>query len=241
MKNNILAIIPARAGSKGIPGKNLKELFGIPLLSWAIRVAKKSHLIDHIVVTTDGNDIADCAMKENVSVIFRPKELADDKCPTIPVLQHALDEVHNNSSIRYNVVVLLEPTSPFRSSKVIDSCVRKLLKNAYLSVATVVQLERNPHNIFITDNNLSEDTEIKRLIEPQEGKGFTQRQQMHNLKRINGCVYVTYSEIIQKSGEILSYPIGLIEMTQDESVNIDSLTDFKLAEVLAENFQKNIL
>lgn len=144
----ILGIIPARGGSKSIPRKNIKPLLGRPLIAWAIEALKESGACDRVVVSTDDTEIAEVAKKYGAEVPFmRPKELAEDATPTLPVLQHAVLWLKDNESYYPDYVVLLEPTSagkrPFHIKGVVDLLVSSGADAAF-SVAEVPDV-LNPH------------------------------------------------------------------------------------------------
>ena len=145
----ILAIIPARKGSKRLPGKNTKELLGKKMIEYSIDEALKSKYISKIVISTDDEkvmDITNSKMKkssENISLIKRPKELCEDDTPTMPVLQHVLKSIPNE----YDTVILLQPTSPLRTVDHIDKCIDIFLKEECKSLVTVKEVE--PFNIFV--------------------------------------------------------------------------------------------
>src|SRR3989338_7151887 len=120
----ILGIIPARGGSKSVPRKNIKELGGKPLIGWTIDAAKASGVLDRIILTTDDNEIAGVGKQSGVEVPFmRPKELAEDKTPTLPVLQHAVEWLKEHERYYPDAVMLLQPTAPFRQAEHIEDAV----------------------------------------------------------------------------------------------------------------------
>ena len=221
----VLAVIPARGGSKGIPRKNLRLLCGTPLVVHAIRTALAAKRIDRVVLSTDDDEIAVVGSEAGAEVIMRPPHLADDVAPTIPVLQHAIDTLADGGW-QAKVVVVLEPTSPFRSAATVDACVAKLDDDKVQSAITVTQLERNPYNIFTVNNGRA-----VRFIREPEGV-FTRRQQFTHLKRLNGCVYVTRADLV-RSGCILGEPMQVVEMTGEESINIDTPLDMEIANLVA--------
>lgn len=221
----VLAIIPARGGSKGIPRKNIRLLGGTPLVVLALNAARASERIDRVVVSTDDNEIAQIVIDAGGEVVPRPTELATDTAATLPVLQHAVEYMADRGW-RADVVVLLEPTSPFRTPAIINECVTKLDDPSVRSAATVTQLERNPFNIFSVEG----DRAHRFIIEPKQV--YTRRQQFAHLKRINGCVYV-YRAADVREGRLLEKPLRVVEMSAADSINIDTPVDFKLAEILA--------
>ena len=133
MINNkkIIAIIPARGGSKGIPQKNIKIICQKPLLAWSILAAKKSKYIDRVIVSTDDKEISDISKKWGAEVLNRPKKYATDKATTIQVLQHAIKEIPD-----YDIIILLQPTSPLRTGKLIDKATEKFIKSKADTLAT---------------------------------------------------------------------------------------------------------
>ena len=134
-----LAVIPARGGSKGLPGKNIKNFLGHPLIAWSINRALNSKLIDDVIVSTDDEDIARTALEYGADVPFmRPAEYATDESPTSEALLHLLDNVKDN---KYDVMVLLEPTSPLRKENDIDKCLRKF-SDQYSEIDALTSLGR---------------------------------------------------------------------------------------------------
>jgi len=215
---NILAIIPARGGSKGILNKNIVLLAGKPLIVYTIEEAKKSKYINKIVVTTDNYEISRIAKQSNVDVIQRPKHLAQDKTPILPVIKHVLTTIKED----YDIIVLLQPTSPLRTVKHIDKAVEVLLKTNCDSVVSVTKLDLSPMTIISIDNN-----KLK-MICPDLTKT---RRQDSNLYRINGAVYVTKKDILMK---LEHYIIGdntrVIKMSKEESIDIDEKEDLITAQ-----------
>ncbi len=144
MINNkkVLAIIPAREGSKGFPGKNIKMLNGKPLIAWSIDVGKKSKYIDKLIVSTDGKKIAEVSKTYGAEVPFmRPKELASDTASSVAVLLHALDFLKEQGNI-YDYIILIEPTSPLRTVEDIDKALEILSNHkSSKSIVSVFKLE----------------------------------------------------------------------------------------------------
>ncbi len=143
----ILAIITARGGSKGLPGKNIKELHGKPLIVWTIEKALKSKYIDKLIVSTDSKNIAEISEKAGALVPFiRPSQLADDKTPTIDVIQHAVNHFIVSANEYYDYVAVLEPTSPLREDEDIDNMIFKLcdLSDSFDSIISVGEIAEHP-------------------------------------------------------------------------------------------------
>ena len=126
----ILGVIPARGGSKGIPGKNIKELFGKHLMNWSIEAARRSKLLDRFIVSTESDEIAAIAQKAGAEVLPRPPEYATDDATTVSVLQHVLEEIDAE------IIVLLQPTSPVRVDNIIDRAIAAFLKSGCDTLAT---------------------------------------------------------------------------------------------------------
>jgi hypothetical protein len=124
---NVLAIIPARGGSKGVPGKNIRELAGKPLIAYSIEAALESEHVDHVVVSTEDEQIAAAAREWGSEVVPRPPELATDTAPTDPVLEHAVTYLEQLDGYRADLIVLLQPTSPLRPPGLIDACIERYL------------------------------------------------------------------------------------------------------------------
>ena len=186
--NKVLALIPARGGSKGLPGKNIKDLCGMPLLAWPIRAAKESNYVDQVIVSTENKNYADIARSYGASVPFiRPAKLARDDSATYLVVEHALNYLKSQNEI-YDYMVLLEPTSPLTTSKDIDEALKLLISKRDLadSIVGVSKVEAT-HPVF--DVRIND----KGLIEPYVGNGFNilNRQEIDTLYYFEGSLYIS--------------------------------------------------
>lgn len=130
MNKKIVAIIPARGGSKGVPRKNIKPICGRPLIAWSIEAAKKSKYIDRVIVSTEDREIAEVAKQEGAEILWRPKKLATDAVPMAPVFHHAVQ------NISADIIILLQPTSPIRINNLIDRAIERFLDSGADSLAT---------------------------------------------------------------------------------------------------------
>jgi len=142
-----LAIIPARGGSKGLPGKNIKELCGKPLISWTIEAGLSSAYIDEVMVTTNCSEIAEIAQNEGATVPFlRPDELASDTATTFDAIKHTIDFFKNNFNKTYDYIVLLEPTSPLREKNDLDDMIQKIvsLENDFDAIVSIGEVHLHP-------------------------------------------------------------------------------------------------
>jgi len=225
----ILAVIPARGGSKGVVRKNIRSVCGRPLLSYTIETALAArHLLYRTVVSTDDPEIAAIAREHGADVPFmRPAELAGDKVPTLPVLQHAVSFVEYQDEIRLDWVLLLQPTTPLRLIEDIEKSVNLALQNNCDSVISVVKVVAE-HPILmkrIEDNRL-----LPYCIKEEEG---TRRQDCQPPAYLrNGAIYLTRRDVLMEKDSIWGEVIRPYVMPPERSVNIDSELDLKLAELI---------
>lgn len=217
----ILAVIPARSGSKSVKDKNIRPLGGRPLMAWSIKAGLACKQIDKVVVSTDSDKYAQLAKFYGAEVINRPAELAQDETPMVEVLQHAL------KTYPAEIVVLLDPTSPFRQIKDIETCLEKIKEPETDSVVTVTEAEHNPFFIMGTiDNN---DYWQYPLIKTKNL--ITRRQEAPKVWQLNACVYAIKKETIVQ-GKIFTLKTKAVIMPPERSVHIDTKLDFKFAEFL---------
>lgn len=221
----ILGIIPARGGSKGVPGKNIKILGGKSLLSYTVENALNSTLLTTIVLSTDDEAIAEEGRRLGIAVPFlRPDKLAEDKTPTLPVIDHALGFYAQQGEV-FDAVCLLQPTSPFRPEGFIDNCITSFIDSGADALVSVLKVpdHLNPHWTFIPSQEgfLQIATGEKKLI--------TRRQELPDSYFRDGSVYLTKSSAIKAGslyGETLAYYINDYEYY----VNIDTPEDWEAAE-----------
>ena len=154
---NILCLIPARSGSKGIYNKNIKMLGDKPLIAWSIEGSKQSKYNMKIIVSTDSKEYAVIARKYGAETPFlRPKEISQDLSTDYEFIKHALEWLKNNESYIPDIILQLRPTQPFRKVKDIDNCIKLFIKNMdkYDSLRTVVPFEKSPYKMYTIDNNI---------------------------------------------------------------------------------------
>jgi CMP-N-acetylneuraminic acid synthetase len=230
-KMTILAIIPARGGSKGIPGKNLAGLYGKPLISYTINSALNSVNVDRIFVSTDNDAIRDTALKLGAEVPFvRPTELATDVAPMIDVLKHVLSW-YQSQSADLEALILLQPTSPFRTSKHIDDSVDLFRSRKADSVVSVVEVPHqfNPTSVMRADDNGF-------LVIENGFSGMpTRRQDKPKFYARNGPSVLVCSPDIIKKGSLYGDRCFPYLMSPEDSLDIDYPNDL----VIAENILKN--
>ena len=217
----VLAIIPARGGSKGVPRKNIRLVAGKPLIAWTIESAQESCFIDRLIVSTDDLEIASISQKWNCEVPFlRPAVLARDETPGIAPVLHALETL----SERYDIVVLLQPTSPLRSIEDIDGCIIHLMERQAKSCVSVVEPDKSPYWMF----RLGLDEHLYPLLE----ETYARRQELPKVYALNGAVYVAECDWLIQSGSFLSSDtVGYI-MPKERSLDIDTEQDIKLFNLL---------
>lgn len=226
-----LALIPARGGSKGVPRKNLRVVGCMSLLERAIRSAQGVSRVEHILVSTDDEEIAAEARRCGVDVPFlRPPELASDHAAVIPAILHALDSYERFSGTEIETLVLLEPTSPFRTALHVAAALELYAKGGCATVISVCPLERKPENIFLKSNGVLD----RYIRDPLPD--FTRRQDMSALCRLNSAIYVTSTKRCRDEGRLLAEPVGYVEMSSRDSVNIDEEVDLMLAEAIASRY-----
>lgn len=225
-----LAIIPARGGSKGVPGKNLRVVGGRSLLARAIDAARESRMVDGVVVSTDDEEIAAAARRCGVEVpSLRPTALANDHSAIEPAIAHAIENFERISGAAVQTLVLIEPTSPFRSAGHVRAALERFQAGGCRSVISVCPLERKPENIFAKSDGI-----VERYI--RDAVPFVRRQDMGHLCRLNSAVYVLGRDTFKETGRLIVEPVGFIEMTALESINIDEELDLVIAEVVAGRF-----
>ena len=219
-KQNVLAIIPARGGSKGVPRKNIKLLAGKPLVAYTIDAALKSKNITRVVVSTDDDEIAEVSREYGAEVIKRPKAIAADEAPTEPTMKHAIDYLKKNEDYEPDIIVLLQPTSPLRTHKDIDDAFIVFSTGKYDSVLSVC-----PSHGFLWKKHDNTAVSIN-----YDYKNRRRRQDMEPEFKETGAIYITPTQIFKKYNNRLGGIIGLSVMDEDNSMDIDTLFDFWLCE-----------
>ncbi len=217
----ILALIPARGGSKGIPHKNIIDLNGKPLIAYTIDSAKKSRYIDNIVVSTDDQNIADVSKKLGAKVPFiRPTYLAADESKTEDVVLHALQYLENNGE-SYDVLILLQPTQPLRTEDDIDKALELFEKLDEQSVVSISEVSDNP----ILIRRLGEGGQLEKLL---KRSSTCRRQDMEAYYRVNGAIYINRINEISENTSLNDNCIGFL-MDRSHSIDIDTYEDLDWA------------
>ncbi len=226
-KPKILAVIPARGGSKGVPKKNIKNLAGKPLIAWTIITALDvKDLLLNIVVSTDDVEIAKIAKKYGAEVPFiRPEKLSTDESPTIPVLQHAVNYVENNNNMTFDWVLLLQPTAPLRRTIDIRNAIEIALNNSCDSVISVNQVfSTHPILMKKINNNILLPYCIK------EKEGMRRQDYFPEAYIRNGAIYLTKRNVLMMKNSIWGDKIRPLIMEENHSTNIDNQIDYYVCE-----------
>lgn len=219
----VLAIIPARGGSKGIPHKNIIDLGGKPLIDYTIEAAIKSTYIDYVLVTTDDYEIAEVSKAAGASVPFlRPEELAHDNSRTIDAVMHAIDWLAVNHLV-FQTVILLQPTQPFRDENDIDAAIRIFYESGKESVVSVCEAEDHPLLLRKIENG--------RLNTLLSASSTCRRQDMPVYYKVNGCIYINSTEEINADTSFNDNRIPFV-MPKEKSVDIDDFRDLEYARFL---------
>ncbi|MGH4052855.1 MAG: cytidylyltransferase domain-containing protein [Clostridium sp.] len=220
-----LAIIPARAGSKGIPNKNIIDICGKPLIAYTIDAGKKSKYIDEIIVSTDSEIIKGIAQQYGAKVPFlRPNALSNDKAKSIDVVIHAI-EYYKNKNITFDYIILLQPTSPLRTFKNVDEAIEKLIKSNGASLVSVCKTQQNP--IFMRSIQNEKLKEVIRF----EATSF-RRQDLPDFYIFNGAIYINSYDMLIHQKKFVDADTMPYIMDKKSSVDIDTLLDVRLVEVI---------
>ena len=227
---SLLAIIPARGGSKGIPDKNLKKINGKSLVSLAIEAARSSKKVTDILVTTDSDDIKEESESCGISVPFtRPESLATDQAEMIDVVLHAIEQYSQHYKRDVDFVVVLQPTSPFRTGKDIDKCFSQLSESQSSSIVSVHRLREHPYECISKSDKRFEK------LRNYNGANFRQNYQ-EEFFYINGAIYMCHREYLEQSHGFFSLENSMLyEMNPLCGIDIDEPDDLLLARSLASN------
>lgn len=224
----ILGIIPAREGSKGIPNKNIKLLGGKPLLQFTTEVALQCKSIDKLILSSDSDEIIKVGKNLGLEVPFkRPKKLAEDITPTLPVILHALEHFESKG-LFFDAVCILQVTSPFRKVDFVEKAIKIFIDKDTDSLISVLEIphEYNPHWAFKEDKNRN----LK--IATGDKKIISQRQKLPKSYHRDGSIYITKTSVLKEQKSLFGNSISYIESSKEMYVNIDTLQDWHKAEEL---------
>ncbi|OGR20664.1 MAG: acylneuraminate cytidylyltransferase [Desulfobacula sp. RIFOXYA12_FULL_46_16] len=218
----ILAIIPARGGSKGVPGKNIRQAGGKPLIAWIIEAAKKSNHIDRLILSSDDPKIIGVAQKYGCEAPFvRPSDLAQDHSSASDVVLHALAEMPG-----YEYVMLLQPTSPLTRTTDIDGCIESCINSNAASVISVTEPGKSPYWMF----NMGMDNKLSPVL----GETYLNRprQELPIVYMPTGAIYIAESGWFLENRSFYSDSTTGYIIPQERSLDIDSQFDFRLFETI---------
>ena len=226
----VLALIPARGGSKRLPRKNILSICGKPLIVWTIEASLSCNYIDKTIVSTDDKEIKDISLTSGAEVVDRPSDLSGDEVPTVPVVEHTLSIIKEN----YTYLILLQPTTPLRTKRHIDEAFQTLIKTNADAVISVCESEHNP----LWANRLPVDGNLKNFR--REDIRDVRSQDLPKYHRINGAIYICeVSRLLRESSFYIKDNIFSYIMDKTCSVDIDDQFDFLIAETLMKNLERN--
>ena len=224
MTHKIIAIIPARGGSKGILKKNIRMLAGKPLIQYTINAAQGSKYLDDIIVSTDDDEIAQVAKSQCVTIIKRPLEISSDDSPTMDAILHTLEQCEIKK-LHSNIIVLLQPTSPLRTSSDIDTALELFMHNECDSVISVIEANHPPYWNMVLEGSYLQPIFDDKLFRMR-------RQDLPKTYLPNGAIYIAFAKTLKKNLSFNCQRIKPFIMTTENSIDIDCEFDFFLAETL---------
>lgn len=228
----ILAVIPARGGSKGIPGKNIVPFAGKPLICYTVEAALRSRYLKRVIVSTDDADIAKIAKDCGAEVPFlRPSDLSQDDTSSVSVVKHAANIIEESQGCLFDFVVLLQPTSPLRDERNIDLAVEKMLETGADSVITVCKVKHHPFWNFVAQGD-----RLHSLL-PNNNKS-SRRQELSQTYSPNGAVYVVKRAVLFNENTMFGKDLRGIIMPSEESIDIDDYYDWFLAEMTSKYWKE---
>ncbi len=231
-KQGIIALVPARSGSKGIKDKNILRIVDKTVLDYTVEAGLSAKMIDRVIVSTDSPLYKDIALSAGAEVPFlRPVELALDATPSIQVVIHALEWLEINESYRPDILVLLQPTTPLRSGYHIDEAINQMLDSGADSVVSLVASQKCLYRLC----ELDENGKVKIF----EHTNYIRRQEVPMVYRENGAIYASYANRILNQGKLLGKSIVGYVMSERDSVDLDTELDIKLLKMLLSEKQQN--
>jgi CMP-N,N'-diacetyllegionaminic acid synthase len=229
MKMRVLSIIPARGGSKGIPFKNIHKLCGKPLISYSIKNALESKLINRVIVSTDDKKIAKISKYYGAEVPFlRPKNLAKDSTSTLDVIKYLLDELNYKEKYIPDIITILQPTTPLRTTISLDKSIRLLIRYKPNIVLGVFQPKSHPYRSFWKNSKFL--TPLRK-----DFLKFHQRQLRPDCYYPSGSIYTFWNKTIEQYGDMYGPKILPLILNKKESIDIDDPFDLLIANTLLKN------
>jgi CMP-N,N'-diacetyllegionaminic acid synthase len=226
-KVTCLAIITARGGSKGIPGKNLKLVADKPLIAWTIEAALATNLLDRVIVSTDSPDIADAARRYGADVPFiRPADLAQDDTPGIAPVVHAAHWLYDSDGYRPDLIMLLQPTSPLRIPEDIDRAIKLIREKRADAIVSVTRVEAHPYWMKQIDG-YGRMRDFIKLDYPMD-----RRQDLPEVYALNGAIYLARYEVLLEQNTFYTDKTLAMVMPVERSLDVDNPWDLYLADLI---------
>tara|TARA_B110000037_G_scaffold221709_1_gene293676 strand:- start:2570 stop:3265 length:696 start_codon:yes stop_codon:yes gene_type:complete len=226
--SKILAFIPARGGSKGIPNKNIKLFNGKPLIEWTIESALKSKLIHKVIVSSDSKKILSLSKNFGADVILRPKNISGDRSTTESAINHCIKNLEDS----FDVIVLLSPTSPIREKEDIDNAIKQFKLKKLDSCFSASRL-----NDFLIWKYNKKIKKFKSINYDFKNRGIRQNRELNYVE--NGSIYVFRRDLIKYKNNRIAGKIGMYLMNFWQSFEIDEKNDWKLLEIIQKNYILN--
>jgi CMP-N,N'-diacetyllegionaminic acid synthase len=226
--SKILAFIPARGGSKGIPNKNIKLFNGKPLIEWTIESALKSKLIHKVIVSSDSKKILSLSKNFGADVILRPKNISGDRSTTESAINHCIKNLEDS----FDVIVLLSPTSPIRRKEDIDNAIKQFKLKKLDSCFSASRL-----NDFLIWKYNKKIKKFKSINYDFKNRGIRQNRELNYVE--NGSIYVFRRDLIKYKNNRIAGKIGMYLMNFWQSFEIDEKNDWKLLEIIQKNYILN--
>ena len=225
--HSVLGVILARGGSKGLPRKNVRDLAGKPLIAWTIEAGHESEYLDRLILSSDDEEIMEVAEEYGCEVPFRrPAELAQDDTPSMDALLHAMDQVPE-----YDYVVLLQPTSPLRTSEDINATIKKCRESGAPACVTVTETEKPPEWMY----TMNERERLEPVMKSDEM--VTRRQEASTTYVISGAVYVAWTDWLRETRDFVTDRTRAHLMPEARSADVDTALDLAWCEFLLESSQ----
>lgn len=225
--SKILVLIPARGGSKGIPGKNIKPLNGKPLIYYSLDVARAFFSNEDICVSTDDLEIAHKVEEYGVKVPFiRPDDLATDHATTNDVITHALD-FYRQKGINYDYTLVLQPTSPFRQARHVAECLSMAEKQPFEMIVSVKETDANPYYVLFEEDENG-------ILQKSKEATFTRRQDCPAVWQVNGALYLINNQVLTEKKDLGALKKSKVVMESRYSIDLDTMEDWMMAECMLE-------
>ncbi|WP_024605765.1 MULTISPECIES: acylneuraminate cytidylyltransferase family protein [unclassified Pseudoalteromonas] len=226
----VLAVIPARGGSKRLPRKNILKLAGKPLIAWSIEAGLNSKYVDEVIVTSDDNEILNISKSLGADTIKRPEVLASDIATTFDAIKHVIDNTQS-----YDYIILLQATSPLRNETHLDSAVELLIKKQADSIVSVCEMNHSP----LWSNTLNGDLSMDDFLDEEVLN--KRSQDLEKYYRLNGAIYICKVDKLLAAGSfMLKANTFAYLMDSKSSIDIDEEIDFKIAETYLNTGEQSI-